>query len=196
MWTHSLARLGSTFGLVAALGFVAAPAVHAQDWDHGHQAGGVYAQQDDHDRAGPDRGRDQDDRGRNQDDRGDRDRGDRDYHQAPPPVYVVPEQPQPAPPPIVEPVPVPVTPDVQAYVLPPLEALFPTADFADYPPELVPIGNNLYAVVSPSLFWGPDQLAAAQALAAQLDQSTPGWGATVLSGPEGYGAYLTYQAYF
>jgi hypothetical protein len=202
MWTQRIVRLGSTLGVVAALAVVATPAAQAQDRDRGHQPAGVYAQRDDHDRGGPDRGRDHQGRGSDQDDRG-RDRGDRDDNggdwdrgQAPAPVYVVPQQPNYAPPVIVEPVPVPVTPDLQAYVLPPLEALFPTADFADYPPALLSVGNNTYALSSPMLFWGPDQVAVPQAIAAQLAQSTPGWGAAVLNGPQGYGVYLTYQSYF
>ena len=213
MWRTQLLRFTSTLGLVAALGVVAAPAAHAQDRGDRHQAG-VYAQRDDGDRGdrggaqgdrgqgqGPDRGGPQGNRGPGQGNLGDRgadrgDRGDRGDGQFAPPVYVTPP-PVYQPPPIVEPVPVPVpvTPDLNGYVLPPLEALFPAADFADYPPSLLPLGNNVYALSSPMLFWTPDQAATPQALAAQLDQSSPGWGTTVLDGPQGYGVYLTYQPY-
>src|SRR2546423_633493 len=147
MWTRQIVRLSGTLGAVAALTVAAAPAAHAQDRDSGPHTGSVYAQRDNRDRGGADQGRGQQDRGPDQGDPGrdriDRDgnRGDRDRDQrqapvyvAPPQVYIAPEQPDYAPPVVVQPVPVPVTPDVQAYVLPPLEALFPTADFADYPP--------------------------------------------------------------
>jgi hypothetical protein len=208
MWRTQLLRFTSTLGLVAALGVVAAPAAHAQDRGDHHQAG-VYAQRDDGDRGDrggpqgdrgqaqePDRGGPQGDRGPDQGDRGDRgDHDDRDRGQFAPPVYVAP--PPVYRPPIVEPVPVPVpiTPDLNGFVLPPLEALFPAADFADYPPSLLPLGNNVYALSSPMLFWPPDQAGTPEALVAQLDQSSPGWGTTVLDGPEGYGVYLTYQPY-
>src|SRR5690348_15655876 len=178
--------------------------------------GVVYAQRDD--RGGQDRGGQMDrgdrgDRG-DQGDRGDGDdrgpdrgdRGDRDQGQfAPPPVYVAPPAYQPppvyvAPPPdyqpptIVEPVPVPVMPDLNAYVLPQLEALFPGADFADYPPALLPLGNNVFALSSPQLSWTPDQAGTPQAIVAQLDQYSPNWGTAVIDGPQGYGVYLTYSA--
>jgi hypothetical protein len=199
MWRQHLVRFGSTLGLVAALGVVGAPAAQAQQRGDDHHQGGVYAQRDDHGRGGDDRGRGQENRGPDQGDRGrdqgnrdgDRDGGDRGQYQ--PPVYVVPQQPDYAPPVIVQPVPVPVTPDVTAYMLPPLEALFPTADFADYPPQLVPVGNNVYALSSPMLFWTPDQATVPQSIAGQLAQMSPGWGTTVLNGPQGYGVYLTYQ---
>ncbi len=210
MWRIHAARAASALGLVASLGFAAAPAVQAQGLDGGHASPPVYAQRDNGDRGGPprvyaqdgrgpdradwgnrdDRGRDRDDWGRDRDDQ--RPYGDHDRYQ--PPVVVAPPAYQ--PPTVVQPVPVPVMPEVTAYVLPPLEALFPAADFANYPPTLVPVGNNVYIVSSPQLFWTADQLAAAQALASELAQSSPGCGATVVSGPLGYGAYLTYQPYF
>jgi hypothetical protein len=209
MWTRQIVRLGSTLGVVAALTVAAAPPAHAQDRDPGHQAGSVYAQRGDQDRGGADRGSGQQGRGPDRGDQGrdgnDRDdnRGDRDRGQpqapvyvVPPPIYIAPQQPDYPPPVVIQPVPVPVTPDVQAYVLPPLEALFPTADFADYPPQLVPLGNNVFALSSPSLFWGPGQAGIPQSIAAQLAQSSQGWGTTVLNGPQGYGVYLTYQPYF
>ena len=44
--------------------------------------------------------------------------------------------------------------------------------------------------------WTPDQAAAPQGIAGQLAQMSPGWGTTVLNGPQGYGVYLTYQLNF
>jgi hypothetical protein len=79
---------------------------------------------------------------------------------------------------------------LQAAVVPSLAAVFPTVDFADSPPQFEAIGPNAYAAVSPQLFWGPDQAAAAQAAAVQLAQHTPGWSTALLNGPEGYGYYL------
>jgi hypothetical protein len=210
MWTRQIVRIGSTLGVVAALTVAAAPAAQAQGHQDGHQGGGGSVQRDDGNRGGADRGQGQQDREPQRDGRGgerndrdgnrgyeDRDgnRGYGDRGQPEAPFYVVPQQPDYAPPVVVQPIPVPVTPDVLAYALPPLEALFPTADFADYPPQLVPVGNNVFALSSPSLFWGPDQATIAQSVAAQLAQSTPGWGTTVLNGPQGYGVYLTCQPY-
>jgi len=213
MWTSQIVRLSSTLGLVAALAVAAVPAAHAQDRDHGHQSGAIYAQRDNHDQGGADRGRGPDNRGADRDgqgrdgrdhdgnwngwtgNRGDWDRGQPQgpVYVSPPPVYVAPQAPDYPPPVIVQPVPVPVTPDLQAYVLPPLEAVFPGDDFADYPPQLVAIGSDVFVLSSPMLFWGPDQAAVAQAVAAQLAQTSPGWGTVVLDGPQGYGVYLTYQ---
>jgi len=55
--------------------------------------------------------------------------------------------------------------------------------------QFVPVATNLYVVVYPELFWGPDALEVALAYAAQLG---PGWSAQVLNGPLGYGVYLVY----
>ncbi|HLH25636.1 MAG TPA: hypothetical protein VFB73_18885 [Chloroflexota bacterium] len=87
------------------------------------------------------------------------------------------------------PVPVPV---VQA-VLPALQQVFPTAGFAQNPPQFIPLQGNTYAVSSPLLFCGADQAGTCQLMAQQLAQVTPGWGTTLMNGPQGYGVYLTYQ---
>ncbi|HLH21889.1 MAG TPA: hypothetical protein VK066_05170 [Chloroflexota bacterium] len=119
-----------------------------------------------------------------------RDRGDRHDHDDH--VIVVPV---PVAPPAAQPVPVPVpvpVPAVQA-ALPPLQQLFPAAGFAQNPPQFIPLQGNNYAVSSPLLFCSVDQTGTCQLIAQQLSQITPGWGTTVMNGPEGYGMYLTYQ---
>jgi hypothetical protein len=90
------------------------------------------------------------------------------------------------------PVPVPVPVPVQA-ALPALNQVFPQAGFLQNPPQFIPLQNNMYAVSSPVLFCGPDQAGTCQLMAQQLAQITPGWGTTVMNGPQGYGEYLTFQ---
>jgi hypothetical protein len=95
-------------------------------------------------------------------------------------------------PPAAVPVPVPV-PAIQSAILPPLQQAFPAAGFPQNPPQILPLQSNTYAVSSPALFCGVDQAGTCQLMAQQLAQITPGWGTTVMNGPEGYGVYLTYQ---
>ncbi len=108
------------------------------------------------------------------------------------PVPVAPAV-QPVPVPVAQPVPVPVPAPIQAAILPPLQQLFPGAGFAQNPPQLLPIQGNSYAVSSPVLFCSVDQAGTCQLLAQELAQVTPGWGTTIMNGPQGYGVYLTYQ---
>jgi hypothetical protein len=72
--------------------------------------------------------------------------------------------------------------------------LFPSAGFAQDPPQLIPLQNNTYAVSSPTLFCGVDQAGTCRLIADQLARIAPGWGTTVMDGPQGYGVYPTYQA--
>ena len=51
----------------------------------------------------------------------------------------------------------------------------------------------MYAVSSPLHFCGANQAGICQLMAQELAQITPGWGTTVMNGPQGYGAYLTFQ---
>lgn len=108
-----------------------------------------------------------------------------------PPAPVV-APPLPAPPAPLVAVPVPV-PALQPIVLPALEQVLPTAGFDQNPPNFLFLQGNTYALVHPLLFCGVDQAATCQVLAQQLAQITPGWGTTVMDGPEGYGVYLTFQ---
>jgi hypothetical protein len=100
---------------------------------------------------------------------------------------------QPVPVPVAQPVPVPVPAPVQAAILPPLQQLLPGAGFAQNPPQVLPLQGNTYAVSSPVLFCSVDQVGTCQLLAQELAQVTPGWGTTIMNGPQGYGVYLTYQ---
>ena len=45
---------------------------------------------------------------------------------------------------------------------------------------------------SPILFCGVDQAGACRLMADQLARTGPGWGTTVMDGPQGYGVYVTY----
>jgi hypothetical protein len=103
--------------------------------------------------------------------------------------------PVPAAPPVapVQAVPVPVPVPVQT-ALPALQQVFPAAGFLQNPPQFVPLQGNVYAVSSPLLFCGADQAGTCQLMAQELAQITPGWGTTLMNGPQGYGVYLTYQA--
>jgi len=89
-----------------------------------------------------------------------------------------------------QPVPFGATP---AGLLPGIQQALPPQLLQQTPLELMALDNNTYAVSHPNLFWPMDQIAAAQAQAQQLASFAPGWSATVADGPQGYGAYLTYQ---
>jgi len=108
------------------------------------------------------------------------------------PFSVGPSFVQPVPVPVPEAVPVPI-PALQATVLPSLETLLPAANFAQNPPQFLPLQDGTYALISPALFCGTDQ-AACEQIAEQLAQMTPGWGTATLDGPDGYGVYVTHQA--
>ena len=107
---------------------------------------------------------------------------------APLPAPVPPLVPPPVLPPLV--LPPPVLPPA---ALPVLQQFFPTAGFAQHPPQLFPLQGNKYGVNSQLLFCGVDQAGACDLMAQQLAQVSPGWGTTVTNGPQGYGVYLTYQ---
>lgn len=93
--------------------------------------------------------------------------------------------------PVAVPVPIPV---LQPIILPALNRVFPDAGFLQNPPSFVPLQRDLYAVVSPVLFCGLDQIATCQLIAEQLSQITPGWGVAIMDGPQGFGAYLTFRS--
>lgn len=81
----------------------------------------------------------------------------------------------------------------QAGLLTAIQQALPPQLLQQAPLQLVALDSNTYAVSQPNLFWPPDQLAAAEAQAQQLASIAPGWSATLMNGPQGYGAYLTYQ---
>ncbi|HEY7067177.1 MAG TPA: hypothetical protein VII06_37290 [Chloroflexota bacterium] len=70
-----------------------------------------------------------------------------------------------------------------------LQQVFPDIAFEPASLQFVPLEGNVYVVVYPGLFWGPDALATAEAYAQQLG---PGWSAQILDGPLGYGVYLVF----
>jgi hypothetical protein len=201
------AQLGATLGIIAALSTLLAPSAFAQGRGGDHHSGGAPVIRPNGGfvqhpapgvapRGGPGFGF----RGNGPSYfRDDRNIG-RGYRT--PPVVIAPPVVQPVPVPQAVPVPVPVPaavaapmPNLLAAVLPSLEALMPAADFADNPPQFLPLDSGGYALISPVLFCGADQAATCEAMAAQLAQMTPGWGTAVLNGPDGYGVYLTYQGY-
>jgi hypothetical protein len=59
--------------------------------------------------------------------------------------------------------------------------------------QLQPMDADTYLVSHPGLFWPVDQAPNAQLVAQQLASHGPGWGAAVANGPQGFGAYLTYN---
>jgi hypothetical protein len=160
-----LLRIGSVLGAVALLSVAAAPAALAAPLGRHHRDGFGAGF-----RAGfNDWGR----------------------HHRQPIVVPVPVQ---APPVQAVPVPVPVPVPALQGALPALQQVFPAAGFAQNPPQFLPLQGNMYAVSSPLLFCGADQVGTCQLMAQQLAQISPGWGTTLMNGPQGYGVYLTYQS--
>lgn len=165
------ARLCSVLGVVTLLGITAVPTAFAEQRG-GHDGGWQN--------RGQERGRE---RGEDRDWRRDRDRDSR-FQQ--PQVITVPV-PVPVPAPLAAPV-------LPGPVLPALNQVLPSGGFLQNPPRFIPLQNNAYALSSPLLFCGADQAGTCQQLAYQLAQITPGWGTTIMNGPQGYGVYLTYQS--
>jgi hypothetical protein len=66
------------------------------------------------------------------------------------------------------------------------------APFLQAPMQFLPLEGNTYAIASPVLFCGVDTAGDCEAMAEALAEITPGWGTTMMDGPDGYGVYLTY----
>jgi hypothetical protein len=86
-----------------------------------------------------------------------------------------------------------LVPTVQTVVLPALAQVLPPPVFQDFPLQLLPLEVDEYALVHPELFCELDAAATCEALAEELAGVAPGFGTSILDGPEGYGVYLTYQ---
>ena len=71
--------------------------------------------------------------------------------------------------------------------------VFPAETLRQGEPQFLPLQRNLYLVSHPALYWRVEQEPAAQALAGELAERSPGWGTTLSNGPQGYGVYLTYR---
>jgi hypothetical protein len=84
-------------------------------------------------------------------------------------------------------------PALQAAVQPGLQQMFPSAGLQQNPLQFLPLQGNQYALINPVLFCGVDTASNCQAMAQQLAAVVPGFGASVMNGPSGYGVYLTYQ---
>ena len=83
---------------------------------------------------------------------------------------------------------------VQPGLLPAVQQILPPEVLQQTPLQLQSLdGSGAYLVGHPSLFWPVDQAPTAQLVAQQLASHGPGWGAAVGNGPQGYGAYLTYE---
>jgi hypothetical protein len=170
MWRTRFAGL---VGSVALLGAVATPvAVAAPTAQHGgHRHGGWHHHHDDN------------------------------------PVVVIVQVPVPVPAPVPAPalapplsaaVPLPGAvpgpfPALQAAVQPGLQQLLPPAALQQNPLQCLPLQGNQYALINPVLFCGVDTAANCQAMAQQLAAVVPGFGSSLMNGPQGYGVYLTYQ---
>ncbi len=87
-----------------------------------------------------------------------------------------------------------IFPGLQTEVLPAVQQFLPSQAIQQTPLQFVPLQGNQYVVSHPGLYWPADQMYAAQAAAQQFASATPGWSTVVTNGPQGYGAYLTYQA--
>jgi hypothetical protein len=93
------------------------------------------------------------------------------------------------------PPPIPVVfPGLQTEVLPAVQQFVPYQAIQQTPLQFVPLQGNQYVVSHPGLYWPAEQLYAAQAAAQQFAGATAGWNTVLTNGPQGYGAYLTYQA--
>jgi len=92
-------------------------------------------------------------------------------------------------PPVGQPLPVVVS----TYVLPPLQQFLPPMALQQAPLQVARLPGGQMALSHPLLFCSLDQAATCEELAQQLAAVTPGWSTTTMSGPQGYGVYLTYQ---
>jgi hypothetical protein len=81
----------------------------------------------------------------------------------------------------------------EAAVLWAIQQVVPAEVLRQTPIQLQPLDWNTYLISHPGLFWGAGQAPNAQAVAQQLANRMPGWNATVTNGPQGHGAYLTYD---
>jgi hypothetical protein len=88
-------------------------------------------------------------------------------------------------------VPVVVT-TLQQSILPVLVAAVPTPPFPLARLTLVQVAPQLFVLVHPALFWGPDDAWAGYEFAAWLAASAPGFQLYFFNGPQGYGIYLAY----
>jgi hypothetical protein len=90
--------------------------------------------------------------------------------------------------------PTPVSYDTpEAAMLRTIRQVVPPEILQQTPVQLQPFDADSYLVSHPRLFWSVEQAGHAQLVAHQLGGFGPGWGATVAIGPQGYGAYLTYD---
>ena len=143
--------------------------------------------------------------------------GEWHHHDDNSPVVVIIQAPAPVPAPVPVPVPAPVPapalapppvpplgaavplpgavpgpiPALQAAVQPGLQQLFPSAGLQQNPTQFLPLQGNQYALINPVLFCGVDTASNCQAMAQQLATVVPGFGASLMNGPSGYGVYLT-----
>ena len=82
---------------------------------------------------------------------------------------------------------------VQHVVLPTLVQVVPAEYFVQTRLKLVQVQPNVFVLVHPSLFWGPEYAWAGYEYAAQLAAISPGFQPYFFDGPNGYGVYLAYQ---
>jgi hypothetical protein len=85
-------------------------------------------------------------------------------------------------------------PALQGAILPAMGQVLPPGPFQDTPLQLLPVADNQYALVHPLLFCGEDDEEHCDDLADQMAAVAPGFGTSLMDGPDGYGVYLTYEA--
>jgi hypothetical protein len=88
-------------------------------------------------------------------------------------------------------IPVVVT-TLQQSILPALVAAVPAPPVPLARLTLVQVAPQLFVLVHPALFWGPDDAWAGYELAAWLATNAPGFRPYFFNGPQGYGIYLAY----
>lgn len=86
-----------------------------------------------------------------------------------------------------------LTPALAAAIRTGVEQVFPADVIATAPMQLLPLPGNEFLLDHPALYWRVEQMPAADALARELAEVTPGWRTAVSDGPQGHGVYLIYR---
>jgi len=82
---------------------------------------------------------------------------------------------------------------IQNAVLPPLQQVLPPGALARTAVRYMPLADNRYAMIHPLLFCSLDETTSCERMAESLASVTPGFGTSLMDGPDGFGMYLTFQ---